>query len=144
MWLFEGLAATALFCAIMILVLSRALLLLVPAERMALLGGLIELRLAERLLNLVRGALLGLVVEYEITLLMVFRIFLVRTPQRLLYLEAIQWVLSEYLDVHPLLLLLYDQVQLSQYGLDCFVFALIILQELLHVSQSVPKFGLVY
>jgi len=47
MWLFEGLAATALFCAIMILVLSRALLLFVPAQRMALLGGLVKLRLAE-------------------------------------------------------------------------------------------------
>jgi hypothetical protein len=47
MWLFEGLAATALLCAIMIVVLSRALLLFVPAKRMALLGGLIKLRLAE-------------------------------------------------------------------------------------------------
>ena len=75
---------------------------------------------------------------------MIFRIFLVRTPQGLPYLEAVQRVLSEYLNVHSLLLLLYDQVQLSQYGLNCFVFALIILQELLHVSQRVPKFGLMY
>ena len=47
MWLFEGLVATGLFCAIMIGVLSRALLLFMGAKRIALLGGLIKLRLAE-------------------------------------------------------------------------------------------------
>lgn len=139
MWLLERLAATTLFWAMMLMMvmLSRALLLFVPAKRVALLGGLIELGLAEWLLDLVRWSLLRMVIEHNI--MVVFCIFLVRTPQWPLYLETIQWVFTKYLDIHSLFLLLYNEVELSQNGLNRFVLALIVLQELLHVSQSVPK-----
>ena len=56
----------------------------------------------------------------------------------------IQWILSKYFNSHLLFLNLDDSIKFAKNSLDCFIPTLIVMQELLHIPQSMSKLGLVY